>query len=159
MIWLNVNRHHKNTRVVQTCCSPPLVTNGPGPFFASLSGSASSQQNMVESGKISLKKREIQGRSKTRGRVPKWKKRVKMLRVREGNICRKGQQESWGENTAEQAVEAWADSVAWVLLSNYLIVKNRPQRCERPFIPSDRVINPCWALGSGVCLRVKEGGE
>ena len=56
----------------------------------------------------------------------------------------------------ERAVEDWADSTAWVLLSNYLIVNNRPQRCERPFIRADRVINPCWALGVCVCVRVKE---
>lgn len=54
----------------------------------------------------------------------------------------------------ERAVEDWADSTAWVLLSNYLIVNNRPQRCERPFIRADRVINPCWALG--VCMCVSE---
>lgn len=56
----------------------------------------------------------------------------------------------------ERAVEDWADSTAWVLLSNYLIVNNRPQRCERPFIRADRVINPCWALGVCVCVWVKE---
>ena len=41
----------------------------------------------------------------------------------EGSERRKGEQEG-----------ASADSVAWVLLSNYLIVNNRAEGCERPFI-------------------------
>lgn len=49
-----------------------------------------------------------------------------------------------GERHREKAVKDGADLLVCVLLCDYLIVNNRPQRCERPFIRPDRVINPCW---------------
>lgn len=84
-------QHRINTGVTEMCLSPPWKANGAGPFFASLSGSASSCSKIRENrGKIkngvngrrtenvrqfaNINKRKVHGRSKNKETTRKGEK-------------------------------------------------------------------------------------